>query len=324
MKRRYLLLAFILLGVLNLYGNGVIEDGQHQTIAYVAPLEYKFWNDVLAGMEMEAERLGDCTLLSRNSALDPALQLKHVKELIEAGVDGIVISPVNAASTIDVLEYAEKAGVPVVVCEVGADSNKYISYVHSNNIDGASVIGKYLVYQLETKQITEGEIAIIGVVQRHQFGIDRTNGFLSALKGTNFKFVELVEMRQNAFEESEVIDLIKRHPDLVGIFTQHDTGNIAVADILEQDFPGSSIIQVGYDGSLSSLKLIKEGKLAAAAMQQPLEMGQQSLRLLAAYLSGQPVRKDVTIPIILVTRENVFEIEPQLLNEVFVNTENNQ
>ena len=79
------------------------------------------------------------------------------------------------------------------------------------------------------------------------------------------------------------------------------------------------IIHVGFDGSPEAVQAIKDGRLAAASMQQPVLMGRNALDAAVAVLAGKHVQKKVVVPTILVTRENVAQVEPTLKNNVYPN-----
>ena len=63
--------------------------------------------------------------------------------------------------------------------------------------------------------------------------------------------------------------------------------------------------------------MIKQGKLAAASMQQPVLMGRIAMEVGLKHLRGEEVEKETSVPTILVTPENVEEIESQLEDTVF-------
>ena len=52
-------------------------------------------------------------------------------------MSGIVISPTDSKTAPEVLELASKAGVPVVIADVGTNGGDYVTYVKSDNYRGA-------------------------------------------------------------------------------------------------------------------------------------------------------------------------------------------
>jgi hypothetical protein len=72
-----------------------------------------------------------------------------------------------------------------------------------------------------------------------------------------------------------------------------------------------------FDGSPESVELIKQGRLVAAAMQQPVLMSRISMEVGLAHLRGEEVEQETEVPTILVTPENVDELEAALADTVF-------
>ena len=77
------------------------------------------------------------------------------------------------------------------------------------------------------------------------------------------------------------------------------------------------MIHVGFDGSPETVGAIKEGKIGAAAMQQLVLMGREAFKAAWKYLNGETPEKEILVPTILVTRENVRDIEKELENNVY-------
>ena len=316
-------LCFLLVSMLPAAAGGIGEKLPAKKIAYIIPSHtIDFWINVLAGIEQEAARSDGVEIIVYDSKLDPELQENNARKAVSQGVSGIIISPVDTVSCSVILDIASAAGIPAVICDIGTDRGSYLSFIGTNNRGGASAVGKYMTYRLDERSLPQGEIVIIGISQARANGIDRTQGFLSALDGTAYTFVKLVESLEYTASEAEVdfSRLLTDHPGIVGVFTEHDDATIGVARVLDRKRLTHEVIHVGFDGSPFSVQLIKEGKLSAASMQQPVEMGRQSVRQLVAFYNGKPVARKVVVPTLLVTRENVFEIEPQLIDEVFPQT----
>jgi ABC-type sugar transport system substrate-binding protein len=62
---------------------------------------------------------------------------------------------------------------------------------------------------------------------------------------------------------------------------------------------------------------IRAGEVVATSMQQPVLMGRISLEVGLKHLRDKEVEKETEVPTILVTPENVEEIEVQLQDTVF-------
>jgi len=294
--------------------------GKGYTVAYMTPaLSIPFWKDVSDGIRQEAEKAGGIKIIDSDSNLSAETQLKNAQDLITAGVSAIIISPTDSASAPAVLELAEKAKVPVVICDIGTDSGNYASFIISNNYDGANAAGKYLVARMKDKGWQGADVAIITISLARQNGRDRTEGFKAALQGTGSSVAGLLECKEYTRAESMryAQDLLTAHPNLRGMFTEHDEANLGSMVAIDTANMNDQLIHVGFDGSPEAVQAIKDGKLGAASMQQPVLMGREAMKAVYAILTGGKVDKKVLIPTILVTRENVNDIEKDLANNVY-------
>lgn len=292
------------------------------TIAYMTPaLHIPFWKDVSDGIRQEADKIGGIKIIDSDSRLSAATQLKNVQDLITSGVSAIIISPTDSASCPAVLELAEKAKVPVIICDIGTDSGSYAAFIISNNYGGANDAGKYLVASMKKKGWQGGDVAIITISLARQNGRDRTEGFKAALTEVGSKVVGLLECKEYTRSESMryTQDLLTAHPNLRGLFTEHDEANLGALPAIDTAGKRDQLIHVGFDGSPEAVQAIKDGKLAAASMQQPVLMGREALKAAYAILTGKSVEKKVVVPTILVTAENVNQVEQQLVDNVYPN-----
>ncbi|MEI7447753.1 MAG: substrate-binding domain-containing protein, partial [Burkholderiales bacterium] len=67
-------------------------------------------------------------------------QVTDVNNLIAAGVAGLVIDPADSAGIVPALNAAEKAGVPVVLVDVGASGGKAYMTVRVDNAAAAAQV----------------------------------------------------------------------------------------------------------------------------------------------------------------------------------------
>ena len=132
-------------------GAGLAAAAAAKDIVYLTPgLDLPFWRYLSKGVEAQAKKdgYGFQALDSHNSA---QTQLKNAQDAIARGVSGIVISPTDSSTAPAVLELAQKAKIPVVVADIGTNSGEYISFIISDNRDGAYQTGKALVAAMKEK-----------------------------------------------------------------------------------------------------------------------------------------------------------------------------
>lgn len=296
-------------------GSDTVTACQDANIAYLTPaMSISFWRSLSIGVEDAADGVANVTVYDSDNS--QSKQLQNAQDAITSGVDGIIISPTDSASAPAVLEIAAEAGVPVVIADIGTESGDYVSFVKTDNEAAAEEAGAYLVEQLQAEGIDSGEVAIIGISQSRQNGKDRTNGFTGPVEAAGYEVVTLLESADYTRSEGLTFtqDLLSGYPDLVGIFTEHDEASQGALTALDG---AETPLLVGFDGSPDTLQSLKDGTMAAAAMQQPVLMGSASFDAMCSYLDGDDVDEEIAVSTVFVTRENVEDIEAEVQDTVF-------
>jgi len=69
------------------------------------------------------------------------------------------------------------------------------------------------------------------------------------------------------------------------------------------------VLVYGVDGSPEGKRLISESKMTGTAVQYPRKMGTAAIKAAYELLAGKDVDKTVTIPVKLITKDNVSEYD---------------
>ena len=77
------------------------------------------------------------------------------------------------------------------------------------------------------------------------------------------------------------------------------------------------VLVAAFDGTPELVDLIKAGQVVGSGMQQPYLMGQKSADALIAHMNGQTPEKQIDVPILAVTAQNVGEMLPTIKQTVF-------
>ena len=72
------------------------------------------------------------------------------------------ISPTDSSTAPSVLALAKKAGIPVVIADIGTNSGDYVSFIISDNYEGAHDVGTALAAALKKKGWENGSVGIVG------------------------------------------------------------------------------------------------------------------------------------------------------------------
>src|SRR3954453_10281504 len=140
-------------------------SAQAKTIVYLTPgLDLPFWRYLSKGVEAAAKAKG-YEFQALDSHNSPQTQLQNAQDSIAKGVAGIVISPTDSSTAPSVLELAKKANIPVVIGDIGTNSGDYVSFIISNNYEGAKGVGLALAAALKKKGWERGSVGRIRIRQ---------------------------------------------------------------------------------------------------------------------------------------------------------------
>jgi len=314
-----LALALVAAGCSNSSSSGSSGGNDTIEIAYLTPgLDLPFWKYLSDGIQAEAEKQGYKYQVydSHNSSAD---QLKNAQDAITKRVDVIIISPTDSSSAPAVLKEAENAGIPVIIADIGTDSGNYESLIISDNRKGAMEVGEYLANAMKGKGWNDGAVAQVTISLARKNGQERTKGFEDAVTAAGFQVVDIKQMEKYTRAEAEGFaqDLMTAHPNLRAIFGQTDEPTLGIVKAVQAANKANDIFVVGFDATPETIEKIRTGEMLAASVQQPVLMGREAFKAAMKVLNGESVEKQVNVPTLLVTKDNVDEMQSVLEDTVF-------
>ncbi len=300
---------------------GALAEGKD--IVYLTPgLDLPFWRYLSKGVEAAAKKggYGFQALDSHNSA---QTQLQNAQDSIARGVAGIVISPTDSSTAPSVLQLAKRANIPVVIADIGTNSGDYESFIISDNYRGAHDVGTALAAALKKKGWENGSVGIVAISQARKNGQARTKGFLDGLKEGGFtgKDAGMQQMQSYTADETFkfVQDMLTANPDMRGLFVQTDQPAIGALRAIKAARRNGEVLVAAFDGIPDFVELLKSGDLVVSGMQQPYLMGVRSGEAMIDALSGKKPEKEITVPILAVTSENIEKELPTVKETIFAN-----
>ncbi|MCB8840507.1 substrate-binding domain-containing protein [Aurantimonas sp. VKM B-3413] len=296
---------------------------QSKEIVYLTPgLDLPFWRYLSKGVESVAQKngYGFQALDSRNSA---QTQLQNAQDAIARGVAGIVISPTDSSTAPSVLQLAASKNIPVVIADIGTNEGDYVSFIISDNYEGAKGVGEALAAAMKEKGWQDASVGLVTISQARKNGQARTKGFRDGLKdgGVTGKEAGLQQMQSYTADETFkfVQDMLTANPGMRGLFIQTDQPALGALRAIKAGRRQGEVLVAAFDGIPDFVDLLKSGDIVATGMQQPYLMGQKSAEALFEHLNGGTPEKQITVPILVVTSKNIDEVLPTVKETVFAN-----
>jgi ABC-type sugar transport system substrate-binding protein len=291
-------------------------------IVYLTPsLNLPFWRYLSNGIESVAKKEGfSYTALDSNNSAET--QLKNAQDAIARGVAGIAISPTDSSTAPSVLAAAARAKIPVVVADIGTNSGDYVSFIISDNKQGAFGVGEALAAALKEKGWTDGSVGLVTISQARKNGQARTAGFREAMKNAGItKEAGLQQMQAYTADETFKFtqDMLTANPNMKAMFIQTDQPTMGALRAIKAGHRDGTLLVAAFDGIPEFVDLLKKGDIVASGMQQPYLMGVKSGEALISAIKGGTPEKQILVPIIVATSKNIDQILPTIKETVFGN-----
>ncbi len=293
------------------------EVPKKELVYLVSDLRIPFWDIMWRGVESRAERLGyEVSSYSANN--DAKAELQFTAKVIRERVAGIVVSPTNSSACVTILKLAKKAGIPVVISDIGADGGEYVSYISSDNREGAYNIGKILTEKMYELNWQDGRVGIIAIPQKRANGQARTAGFMQALNEAGIRGGGIRQQATFSYQETYDFsrELIAENVELRALWLQGSDRYQGALDAIADAGKQGEILLITFDAEPIFLELIPKGVLVGAGMQQPFLMGEKAVDALHAHLTGQVVEREQKLPVLAISSKNIEQKLPAIRRNV--------
>jgi ribose transport system substrate-binding protein len=306
-----------LMGCALVLGLGCDRSGSTATVTIgVVPkgTSHVFWKSVKAGADRAGKELG--VTIKWDGPPDEKeinTQIRIVGDMMNRGVNALVVAPVDKTALTTSLEEAKKK-MPVVVFDSGSDFKDYNAFVATDNYKGGQLAGEEMVRLLGSDKNIE--LAMV----RYQAGsastMDREKGFLEVVKKArpDIKIYDDQFAGSTGDEASKLMsNMLQAHPGINAVYGSNESTTRGALGALDQGKKLGKVKFVGFDSSPELVDALDKGNLQALVLQNPVQMGYLSVKAAVASLRGQPVQKEQPIAPVLVTAKNKGEVSMQEL-----------
>jgi ribose transport system substrate-binding protein len=250
-----------------------------------------------------------------------------MESLLAKGVDGIAISPIDAANQTKFLnEIAQNT--KLITQDADAPDSDRLAYIGTNNYLAGRALGKLVkaaipeggevfilvgrLEQLNARQRRQGVIdELLGKPEQELGSVKFDAEDAKNLTAEGSKYI-ILETRTDNFDKAKAksnaesgIAKYKNLKCMVGLFAYNPP---ACLDAIKEAGLTGKIKVCGFDEPDAMLQAIKDGTAYGTISQQPWKYGYESVKMLKNILDGQaPASTFLEVPFLVVTKENVDE-----------------
>jgi len=266
----------------------------------LSTLNNPFFVTLKEGAEAAADAAG-VELIVVDAQDDPAKEATNVEDLIQKGVDALLVNPTDADAIVPSIQKANEAGIPVFTIDRGAAGGEIVSHIASDNVAGGRMAGEFLCQALGSS----GKVVELEGIAGTSAARDRGQGFNDYMS-SECSGVEIVARQTANFNRAEGLsvfeNILQAQPEIDGVFAHNDEMILGAIEAAEAAGRAGEIIFVGFDAVDDAVAAVDAGSLAATIAQQPSEMGRLGVEFAVKYLNGESVEDYVPVDLALVTQ----------------------
>ncbi len=220
-------------------------------------------------------------------------QIEKLRQLAsQADVAAVAISVIQAENAAIVEEMKNLATKGVKVITVDGDVNRGMFrdarpyYIGTDNIVGGRLLGAAAKAILAARGKASGGYVQFAGFTDNDNSRARMNGFKEAI-GDAFKEADRMSDEMDlARARDNVRTALVNHPDLVALVGIWAYNAPAIAEVVEERKARDRITTVTFDAQAVAIERMAAGQIDAMVVQNPFEMGIQTVRLLLAMHDG--------------------------------------
>ena len=291
-------------------GGQAATSGKPVVALVLKTLNHPFFVDMRRGAQEAADRLGvTLQVQAAEREIDVEKQMQIVENVIQTGIQALVITPSGSREIVPALVKAKNAHVPILIVDTRVDAKAAAdagvtteTFIGSDNYAGGSIAGAYLV------KVTGGKarVAILEGIPGHETGDSRLRGFRDEI--TRAPGITIVASQPANWERDQGFNvfqnMLQAHPDIDTVFACNDMMALGAVEAIRAAGKTGAIRVVGFDAVDDARKAIVDGTMAASVAQSPSEMGRIAVENALHALRGEPVSAETKVKIELITKAN--------------------
>ncbi|MEI6240637.1 MAG: substrate-binding domain-containing protein [Planctomycetia bacterium] len=216
-------------------------------------------------------------------------QIERLRQLAsQSDVAAVAISVIQAenAAIVEEMKNLAAKGVPVIT--VDGDVNRAMFrdarpyYIGTDNIVGGRLLGTAAKAILAARGKTSGGYVQFAGFADNDNSRARMNGFKEAVGDAFQEADRMSDEMDLARARDNVRTALVNHPDLVALVGIWAYNAPAIAEVVEERKVRDRITTVTFDAQAVAIERMGAGQIDAMVVQNPFEMGIQTVRLLLA------------------------------------------
>jgi ribose transport system substrate-binding protein len=256
-----------------------------------------FWDACNAGLVEGAKRFGLAdknirVVMEKNNGTAQG-QIEKLRQFgSQSDIAGVAISVIQAENAAIVEEMKSLAAKGVQVITVDGDVNRATFpdarpyYIGTDNIVGGRLLGATAKAILAARGKASGGYVQFAGFTDNDNARARMNGFKETVGGTFTEVDRMSDEMDLAKARDNVRAALVNHPDLAALVGIWAYNAPAIAEVVQERGVREKLAVVTFDAQAAAIERMAAGQIDVMVVQNPFEMGVQTVRLLLAMHAG--------------------------------------
>ncbi len=264
-----------------------------------------FFTQMNEGAQKAADAAG-VKLVIFNANNEATAQNSAIETYIQEKVAGLAVVAIDVNGIMPAVKQAADAGIPVAAIDAILPEGPQKAQIGVDNAKAGADIGKFFLDYVKANMGGKAKIGVVGALNSYIQNV-RQEGFETVIKGVDgietAGVVDGQNIQDNALAAAE--NLITGNPDLTAIYATGEPAMVGAVAAVESQGKQDTIKVFGWDLTADVIAGIDKGYVVAVVQQDPSLMGAAAVDTLLKISAGETVEKSVSVPITIVTKDNV-------------------
>ncbi len=256
-----------------------------------------FWDACNAGLiegatQQNLEAKGLRVVMEKNNGTAQG-QIEKLRQFVsQSDIAGVAISVIQAENEAiaEAMKTLATKGVHVITVDSDVNREKFRDarrwYIGTDNITGGRLLGTAAAKILQSRgKKTGGYVQFAGFTDNDNARA-RMNGFKDSIGEGYHQIDRMSDEMDLSKARDNVRTALVNHPDLTALVGIWAYNAPAIAEVVRDRKVRDRTTIVTFDAQAAAIEQMKDGGIDAMVVQNPFEMGKQTVRLLAAMQTG--------------------------------------
>lgn len=261
-----------------------------------------FWKQVQRGAE-QAAREGEVQLYFRGpqQEVDARPQLQIIDKMLERPCRALIVAP-SADDIAGRLAELKRQGVTTLYVDRDLGGDEVLAAVVTDNFQAGLLAGRQMARLLAG----QGRVALLRPYSNVQSIEQRARGFQRGAREGGLQVV--LDRQLPAQEHYSRTQLARELRELDGVFTANESTTLEILAALRRIQSAGTLVHIGFDSNPLLVEALQREEITGLVVQQPYQMGYQSVRLARRHLRGAaPGPRQVELGVLYIDRHKLAD-----------------